>query len=357
MKDFFLALIIVIFTGFPLIIAADETTGPYISLGYNWFNFDKARELENEKDLYFTGGYQSSEHLGFEVKYTDFGGKYYNFSSIYRYQPRNQSSFFWKAGLGKYSSMRTGKSNMNVGAGYSANLDNNFSLEFGIDSVYQFNDDHLDWVPYIGFNYFFAESNKKPQSVVKDIKPLEKDSDGDGVFDSNDQCPNSKAGVSVDARGCELDGDNDGINDSLDTCLATPFGAKVDSNGCRVILTEDVSIKLNVQFANNSNQVTEEYGSDIKRIADFMREYPDVNVVIEGHTDSRGAASYNQQLSQKRANAVMTYLISQFNIEQSRVSAIGKGEASPIANNQTSDGRAANRRVQAEIKARKSLPQ
>ena len=81
-----------------------------------------------------------------------------------------------------------------------------------------------------------------------------------------------------------------------------------------------------------------------------MKQYPDTSVVIEGHTDSRGAASYNKNLSQKRADAVAAYLVSQFKIELNRVSAEGKGEVSPITTNDTKEGRAENRRVQAEIK-------
>lgn len=339
--------------------ANEGETGPYLSLGHNWFNFDDERNLSDEEDFYFGGGYQTSEHLGFEFRYTDFEAKYYNISTIYRYQPRSVNSFYWKAGLGKYSDLPGGNTNLNLGAGYEAHFNNTISLVFGVDSVYQFDDAQVDWVPYVGFNFFFGGSSQKsiPAPTPQPVKTAPLDSDKDGIFDSVDQCPDTTTGVVVDSNGCELDSDNDGVADSVDQCPTTPTGAKVDEKGCRIILTEDVSIKLSVQFANNSDIVSDNYASEIKKVADFMNSYPDTSVVIEGHTDSRGAASYNQSLSQKRATAVMQFLVSRFGVDQSRVSAKGVGEVSPIASNDSAEGRATNRRVQAEIKTSVSKPQ
>lgn len=344
------------------VCAEEESTGPYLSIGQNWFNFDGDRKVSDENDLYFGLGYQVTDHLGLEVKYTDFGSEYLNISSVYRYQPRSENSFFWKAGLGKYTAMinrsgfDVGNTVVSLGAGYEMHFNDTIALALGVDSVYQPNNDFVDWVPYVGFNLFFGGS-KRPAPVTIPTKPAPVDADADGVIDRDDQCPRSASGVVVDQNGCELDVDGDGIKDRFDQCPQTPVGAKVDNKGCRVILTEDVSIKLNVRFANNSDVISDDYSDEIKRIADFMGEYPDTRVVIEGHTDSSGAVSYNQKLSQKRANAVMSYLVIRFSIEPQRVSAIGIGETSPIADNSTKNGRAANRRVQAEIKTSVSTPQ
>jgi len=340
----------------PIFLSAnEESTGPYISLGYNWFNFDDLRGVQDEDDLYFGLGFQATENVGIEFKHTNFGAKYTNASMVYRHNPRSENSFFWKAGMGKYTDLATGESNFSLGAGYELHFDNSTSFTLGVDGLRQFGNGAVDWVPYVGLNYFFGETKKKVVKVAQ--KPAAVDSDNDGIIDNLDQCPNSPAGVTVNSRGCEVDSDNDGVVDSRDQCSATPAGAKVDEKGCRIVLTEDVSIALNVQFANNSNEVTSDYRDEIKKVADFMKSYPDTNVVIEGHTDSRGAASYNQSLSQKRANAVMAYIVSEFDIEQNRISAVGKGEVSPIADNETSEGRAKNRRVQAEIKTSVSKPQ
>ncbi len=356
-----LALLLIIFTA-TVVKADEETHGAYITAGYNWFNFDDDRSLlDDEDDLFYGLGYQINDNVGLEFKYSDFGADYYSLSSVYRYLPRSESTFFWKLGIGRYQDFVDDRGSVNLGAGYEAHFTDQFSMTVGVDSVFMFNEDYTDWVPYIGFNYYFGNSHSKSEPVAEPVQapaaPVIKDSDNDGVNDELDQCPTSKPGVSVDANGCELDSDGDGVVDSVDQCLQTPAGAKVDANGCRIVLTEDVSIQLSVKFANNSNVVTDDYRSEIQKVADFMKSYPDTTVVIEGHTDSRGKASYNQQLSEKRAIAVMQYLVAEFGVAQARVTAVGKGEVEPIADNETAAGRATNRRVQAEIKTSVSKPQ
>jgi len=336
--------------------ANEESTGPYISLGYNWFNFDEIRPLDDADDFNFGIGFQVTDNIGLELRRLNSDFKYTNASMVYRYNPRSENTFFWKAGLGRYSDLATGESNFSLGAGYEFNFSDELSVNFGLEGLKQFSPSAVDWVPFVGLNYFFAEGSKKKTAKVVQ-KAVDLDSDKDGVIDRLDHCPNSAAGVTVNSSGCEVDSDNDGVVDSQDQCVKTPSGAKVDKKGCRIILTEDISIALNVQFANNSNDITSNYRDEIKKVADFMKAYPDTNVVIEGHTDSRGAASYNQNLSQKRADAVMLYIVSEFGIEQNRISAVGKGEVAPIADNESSEGRAKNRRVQAEIKTSVSKPQ
>jgi OOP family OmpA-OmpF porin len=83
----------------------------------------------------------------------------------------------------------------------------------------------------------------------------------------------------------------------------------------------------------------------LARVAEFLREHPDRNVVIEGHTDSTAPDTYNLGLSQRRANAVEDFLITQ-GVEPTRIGAVGYGEQLPIATNDTAAGRQANRRVE-----------
>jgi outer membrane protein OmpA-like peptidoglycan-associated protein len=82
-----------------------------------------------------------------------------------------------------------------------------------------------------------------------------------------------------------------------------------------------------------------------------MKQYPQTSTVVEGHTDSIGSDAYNQGLSERRANAVRDVLVEQHGIETSRVSAVGYGEARPVADNDTDSGRAINRRVEAAVEA------
>jgi OOP family OmpA-OmpF porin len=118
---------------------------------------------------------------------------------------------------------------------------------------------------------------------------------------------------------------------------------------------EKVTISLNVQFDTDKAVVKEKYNDDIKRVADFMKEFPDTTAVIEGYTDNIASAAYNQKLSEKRANSVRQYLIDKFGIDGSRLTAKGYGEDKPIASNDTEEGRQQNRRVQAVLEAMKTI--
>jgi OmpA-OmpF porin, OOP family len=110
-----------------------------------------------------------------------------------------------------------------------------------------------------------------------------------------------------------------------------------------------VSITLNVEFDSDKADIKAKYHDEIKKVADFMKKYPDLNAVIEGHTDSTHTAVYNQKLSERRAISVREYLIKNFGIKESRIKAVGYGEEKPIADNKTEAGKQKNRRVVAVL--------
>ncbi|AJE02261.1 outer membrane beta-barrel domain-containing protein [Geobacter pickeringii] len=184
-----------------------------------------------------------------------------------------------------------------------------------------------------------------PKGVAVDKDGCPKDSDGDGVPDYLDKCPDTPKGVAVDKDGCPKDSDGDGVPDYLDKCPDTPRGLKVDKDGC----PEKVSIDLKIEFDTDKAVVKAKYNDEIKRVADFMTQYPETKAVIEGHTDNKGSAAYNLKLSERRAAAVRAYLIEKFGIDASRVAAKGYGLTKPIADNATEAGRQKNRRVIAVI--------
>lgn len=103
-----------------------------------------------------------------------------------------------------------------------------------------------------------------------------------------------------------------------------------------------------ISFDTNSAQLAPNFYESLNKVATSLKQYPDSNVQIVGHTDSTGAASYNQQLSVNRANAVVVYLSAQ-GVEQSRMQAVGMGASQPVADNKTIEGRAKNRRVEIKI--------
>ncbi len=169
------------------------------------------------------------------------------------------------------------------------------------------------------------------------------DSDGDGVFDDADRCPNTPPGVAVNANGCERDSDGDGVGDSIDKCPNTPAGAKVDETGCTIII--DLP---GVNFRSNSDELLDGADTVLDGAAKTLRDNPDLRVEVAGHTDSDGDASYNVDLSQRRADTVRDYLLGK-DVAAGRISSRGYGEARPVAENTTADGKRANRRVELRV--------
>jgi len=107
-----------------------------------------------------------------------------------------------------------------------------------------------------------------------------------------------------------------------------------------------------LEFDFAKSVVRKKYHDNIKKVADFMQQYPATNVVIEGHTDNVNGSNdpnYNIKLAQARADSVRQYLIDKFGIEKSRITAVGYGPNRPIADNETDEGRQKNRRVEAVI--------
>jgi OOP family OmpA-OmpF porin len=104
-----------------------------------------------------------------------------------------------------------------------------------------------------------------------------------------------------------------------------------------------------VTFATDSAEIDPASAVVLDVAADQLRARPNVSVLVEGHTDSTGSEAYNQALSQRRANSVSKYL-ERKGVPANRLTARGLGESSPVASNDTRDGRALNRRVELEVK-------
>lgn len=163
------------------------------------------------------------------------------------------------------------------------------------------------------------------------------DSDGDSVPDHKDKCPNTPAGVKVNTSGCPLDSDGDGVYDYLDKCPGTPQGATVNERGCW-------AFGGNVFFDVDKWNIKPEAYSLMTEAANILQENPEMRVEVQGHTDSAGPEAYNQMLSEKRANAIMEYLVNK-GIDSGRFEVKGYGESDPICSNETAEGRQKNRRV------------
>tara|TARA_R110000796_G_scaffold10530_1_gene34848 strand:+ start:38115 stop:39374 length:1260 start_codon:yes stop_codon:yes gene_type:complete len=175
------------------------------------------------------------------------------------------------------------------------------------------------------------------------------DADGDGVADKDDACPN-EAGPAAN-KGCPYqDKDGDGVLDKDDKC--PDVAGTVANQGCPEV-TEEVQKQLNeyartILFDTGKSSIKAESTSVMVDIITILKEYPTAKFTVEGHTDSVGSASLNQKLSESRALSVKTFLVEK-GIEEFRLSAVGYGEDKPIATNNTSAGRTQNRRVEINL--------
>ncbi len=163
------------------------------------------------------------------------------------------------------------------------------------------------------------------------------------------QCPPSPAGIPVTPDGCPRDTDGDGIPDYMDECPDSEPGTTVCARGCPA--------GAGVPHAIVINLVNDEFDWDSAELKPLMKQrldeaaveilaHPEITGLrIIGHTDSTGAAAYNQELSERRAQAVADYLSGR-GLSALRFEVSGKGATSPLESNATEEGRAQNRRVE-----------
>ena len=189
---------------------------------------------------------------------------------------------------------------------------------------------------------------REPGKVEDNGCPI-KDTDGDSLIDKEDNCP-LMAGP-VENSGCPWpDTDGDGVTDNLDDCLTTP--GTLENNGCPK-LTEEVQKELNeyaktILFDPGKDSFVESSYTVLNDIIKILNEYPNSKFTVEGHTDSIGSYASNQVLSDKRAKAVMNFLVEN-GVDASRLTALGYGETKPIATNMYKHGRKLNRRVEINL--------
>jgi outer membrane protein OmpA-like peptidoglycan-associated protein len=194
------------------------------------------------------------------------------------------------------------------------------------------------------------EDHKEPDP--NDGCPAPADRDHDGVPDDVDKCPDVPQGK-VGLNGCP-DADKDGIPDATDACPKVPGDPDPDpkKNGCpKHIRLEGSSVHVmqQIHFETASATILPDSFPVLTEIAQFLIANPDIKQMrIEGHTDNRGGADYNLDLSKRRAASVRAWL-SEHGVDAGRMQSEGYGMTLPIASNETDPGRAQNRRVEFKI--------
>lgn len=345
---------------------AEEKEGITATFGFGGMAFDDDREIDGSVMGNIGFGYRFASPWALELSYvnadteTEVGNidvdvRHWRIDGLYHFWEEGNWSPFFAAGVGRSDidlpTVLGDSKDMQLNAGIGAKwwFHENSALRGDLRYFRTMDDADVDTGLFFTFHHNFSGTNTAPAPAPVTGPG---DADGDGVTDDIDQCPRTPANASVDARGCAIDSDKDGVPDYKDACPGTDQpGARIDSRGCYEMLKETVSVELNVQFDFDSAAARPGHRAEVKRVYDFMRQYPQTKVTIEGHTDSRGSAEYNKNLSQRRANTIAEMLTSDFNVEADRVSAIGYGEERPVASNDTDEGRQDNRRVVGVVEA------
>ena len=203
-----------------------------------------------------------------------------------------------------------------------------------------------------------------PFGCMVDATGCPTDHDGDGVCDGIDRCPDTPRGAKVDAHGCPIDSDGDGVCDGLDKCPSTPPNMRVDKDGCPIEIVERETELLdtgmirisNINFATGKADLPADALPTLDVVGQVLTKWNEIKLEIGGHTDSRGSAATNQKLSQRRAQAVHDYLLQHFpDLHAGQLSVKGYGESKPLVPNNSALNMAKNRRVEIKVLNKQEL--
>ena len=344
----------------------DDNTPTFgLGLGYNL-----TKSFSLEAAVNYIDDFDGRNNQG---QVTEVEGLLYRLEGLYHFMPENA--------LVPYIAVGAGNIALNPEVG---RLDDTFGANYGVGVKYYVSEHvafRIDARHFIAFDQGLDEGNHTNNNLLytagmhfqiggESAAPAPRDSDGDGVTDDLDKCPDTPKGVVVDADGCPVDSDGDGVPDYLDKCPDTPRGAAVDANGCpldsdgdgvydyldkcpgtpRGVVVDEkgcpVSFTMQIEFDFDKADIRPMYHNQLKEAADFINKYPANQILVAGHTDSKGSDAYNKKLSQRRADNVRKYLVNKFGISANKLVARGYGETQPIASNETDAGRQQNRRVE-----------
>lgn len=208
----------------------------------------------------------------------------------------------------------------NYGAGIKYKIADQFALKADVRHLIETDHGDNNLLYNIGFAIPFGEVSKPAPVAAPVVAPV----------------------VAPKPKAAPKDSDKDGVIDALDQCPNTMAGAKVDSVGCMTL------VNLDINFDTNSSVIKGAYNPKIAEFASMLRENPKLSATIEAHTDSVGSNAYNQKLSERRAASTVEAL-KLLKVDPAKIKAVGYGETKPVASNDTAEGRAENRRVNAVL--------
>lgn len=313
-------LLSVVTVGFAQVRAGSVTVSPTIG-GYM---FEGNEDMDNSLSVGLRAGYNFTKNIGIEgyAHYVptqitgtneDVNFIGYGIEGLYHFLPDGKLVPFLAVGVGgvhysKANEDTTGDKRDKITADYGAGLKyfvtENIALRADVRHVIPFDSINNDLLYTVGLSFSFGGAKK----VVEEVKPEP---------------------------------------------VAPPVVEEVKPAPVveepKPEILEKGRTTLKVLFDFDKAVIKKNSFQDVDNLAAVMKQYPDLNVTIEGHTDSIGTAAYNKKLSQQRADAVKKYMVEKSGIDAKRLTAKGFGEEKPIVSNKTKEGRAQNRRVEAAV--------
>ena len=392
--------------------------GPwYVSGSVLYFDDDPDRRLDDGlSGIQINAGYDWTDHLTIEghLGYSDIDGYYRRnglwvrdsetqldlSANLLAFYDRNRPfAPYLTMGIGYLGQSVSGGGDENrpsgtFGAGFKWRIgQSRFSIlnEYRARLAYEQDFNFIDFIATLGVEYNFGGSRDRRDDLPSDtdgdgvldmwddcpdtpagvavtsrgceIKRMDRDEDNDRVFDDRDRCPGTPEGVPVDPFGCSLDSDRDGVPTDQDSCPGSLPGTLVDEFGCdndtdkdgvannwdlcpdtrrgvevdpRGCETRDVISLPGVNFQSGSDLLLEGAERLIEEIATTLKANDYLQIEVAGHTDNQGSELDNQGLSDRRAKTVFDFLFV-YGVDPNRLTWRGYGETQPIADNETAD--------------------
>ena len=338
-------------------------------LGAAHYFWDNDRNLDNATSL--EGGIEVpvGERLSLEAWLSDFDtdnknntveldGRRYALGGLYHLSDSENSYRPFVSLGGAHQIFEVGNNDNDeslvyLGAGAKKLFDNNLILRAELLAMNSLDNEFTDLGARIAVGYAFGRTSSAAAPVMEKVAEKKTVVTKPAPAPVKEEAKAEMAPKVVEAAKpvVQKDSDKDGVIDANDKCADTDSAFKVDATGCPIKLVKSIEIGMSVTFKTNSAEVSK--GQDeIKKVAEFLNKYAETTLIVEGHTDDRGSAAYNKQLSQRRADAIKATLTAEYRVDAARITAIGYGEEQPLVSNDTAEGRAANRRVVGQVSAK-----
>jgi len=347
MKKFIPFMVIFIIVALASSIFGQIRPGAYsISPFVGGYTFEGNMDLKTQPVYGLRFGYDFTKHIGAELLFDYIATKYtrpvneantnvynYRLEGLYHFMPEKRLVPFISVGAGgqsiDYSSGSENKTRFvaDYGAGLKYFITDSVALRADVRHLLAFGSTYNNLEYTVGLSFLFGGAKPAPATVVREPEP--------------ETATMVKEAAPVVARVKE----------------PAPAGAeeaeqKKEAEAVAAVAKEIIEkgrATINVEFDFDKAEIKPAFHQEIKKFAGVLKKYPELKVVIEGHTDNIGGKDYNQNLSMKRAESVKNYLIKKFDIGGSRLTAKGYGLSKPIAGNKTAAGRQKNRRVEAAV--------